>query len=75
MFQFLPDDKLYSLGKFTTDQPLMSGWALGQQYLKDSNIGVVAKLGKGKIIAIGPEITNRVQCHGTFKMLFNQLYD
>lgn len=75
VFQFLPNDKLYSLGRFTTDQPLVSGWALGQQYLKDSNIGVVAKLGKGKIIAIGPEITNRAQSHGTFKMLFNHLYE
>jgi len=74
VFQFQSTDKLYSLGKFTTDRPLLSGWAHGQEYLKDTHLGVVALLGKGKIVAIGPEITNRAQSHGTFKMLFNQLY-
>lgn len=74
VFKFQPNDKLYSLGKFTTDKPLLSGWAHGQEYLKDSYLGVVALMGKGKVVAIGPEITNRAQSHGTFKMLFNQLY-
>ncbi|TYR37347.1 peptidase [Sphingobacterium phlebotomi] len=74
VFQFQATDKLYSLGKFTTDKPLLSGWAHGQEYLKDTHLGLVALLGKGKIVAIGPEVTNRGQSHGTFKMLFNQLY-
>lgn len=74
VFQFQPTDSLYSLGKFTKEKTLLSGWAHGQEYLKDSHLGVVALMGKGKVIAIGPEITNRAQSHGTFKMLFNQLY-
>jgi hypothetical protein len=33
-----------------------------------------ANVGKGKLIAFGPEITFRAQSYGTFKVLFNQLY-
>lgn len=73
VFKFQPSSTLYSLGKITSEKPLLSGWAHGQEYLKDTNIGLVALLGKGKVIAIGPEITNRGQSHSTFKLLFNQL--
>lgn len=66
---------LYALGSITTDKPLLSGWAHGQHYLKGTSIGVAAKVGKGKLIAFGPEITNRAQSHATFKLLFNQLYN
>ena len=74
VFKLDASNKVYSLGKFSTDKPLLSGWAHGQQYLKDTHIGVAAEYGKGKIVAIGPEVTNRAQAHATFKMLFNQLY-
>ena len=42
-----------------------------------SNGGVVAieaKLGKGRVVLYGPEILQRAQPHGTFKLLFNALY-
>lgn len=74
VFRIGESGQVYSLGKISTDKPLLSGWAHGQHYLKDTHIGVVATLGKGKVVAIGPEITNRAQAHATFKMLFNQLY-
>ncbi|SEN26647.1 Zinc carboxypeptidase [Chitinophaga rupis] len=59
---------------FPTDKPLHSGWAWGQQYLKDGVAAFVAPVGKGKLYAFGPEITFRGQSHSTFKLLFNQLY-
>jgi len=59
---------------FATDKPLHSGWAWGQAYLKDGVSAFVASVGKGKLYAFGPEITFRGQSHGTFKLLFNQLY-
>ncbi len=74
VFSFQNSDNLYSLGSITSSNSLLSGWAHGQEYLKDVNIGLVASIGKGKLIAIGPEVTNRAQSHGTFKLLFNQLY-
>ncbi|SDP49277.1 Zinc carboxypeptidase [Mucilaginibacter sp. OK268] len=59
---------------FSTDKPLRSGWAWGQAYLKDGIAAFVAPVGKGVLYAFGPEITFRAQSHGTFKLLFNQLY-
>jgi len=59
---------------FATDKPLHSGWAWGQAYLKDGVAAFVASVGKGKLYAFGPEIAFRGQSHGTFKLLFNQLY-
>jgi len=59
---------------FATDKPLRSGWAWGQAYLKDGVAAFVAPVGAGKLYAFGPEITFRAQPHGTFKLLFNGLY-
>jgi len=59
---------------FATDKPLHSGWAWGQAYLKDGVAAFVAPVGAGRLYAFGPEITFRAQPHGTFKLLFNGLY-
>ncbi|PWV48405.1 M14 metallopeptidase family protein [Chitinophaga sp. S165] len=59
---------------FSSTTPLHSGWAWGQKYLKDGVAAFVAPVGTGKLYAFGPEITFRGQSHGTFKLLFNQLY-
>lgn len=60
---------------FTDATPLRSGWAWGQAYLRDGITGFEAQIGKGKLVAFGPEITFRAQTHGAFKLLFNQLYE
>jgi hypothetical protein len=59
---------------FGEEEPLRSGWAWGQAYLKNGITAFEAEIGKGKFYAFGPEITFRAQSHGTFKMLFNGLY-
>jgi hypothetical protein len=59
---------------FGKDNPLKSGWTWGHYYLQDKVTGFMANVGKGKLYAYGPEITFRAQSHGTFKLLFNQLY-
>jgi len=59
---------------FADDHPLRSGWAWGQAYLRDGVTAFVATVGQGKLYTFGPEITFRAQTHGTFKLLFNQLY-
>jgi len=59
---------------FATDKTLRSGWAWGQSYLKDGVAAFSATVGKGTLLAFGPEITFRAQTHGTFKLVFNQLY-
>jgi hypothetical protein len=59
---------------FPNDKPLRSGWAWGQKYLKDDVTAFQAQIGKGNLYVFGPEITFRGQSHGTFKLLFNELY-
>ncbi|GAB3274945.1 M14 family metallopeptidase [Larkinella harenae] len=78
VFKLAPDAVAKGLVKplawFATDKPLRSGWAWGQAYLQDGVAAFMAPVGAGKFYAFGPEITFRAQAHGTFKMLFNQLY-
>ena len=58
---------------FDSPAPLRSGWAWGEHYL-DGGIAIAeARVGKGRVILSGPEITFRAQPHGTFKFLFNAL--
>jgi hypothetical protein len=58
---------------FDTDRPLRSGWAWGQEYLKDGVAAAEAPVGRGRLLLFGPEITFRAQPHGTFRLLFNAL--
>jgi hypothetical protein len=59
---------------YETATPLKSGWAWGQQYLKDGVAIAEAQIGQGTLYLFGPEILFRAQPHGTFKFLFNGLY-
>lgn len=59
---------------FDTAEPLRSGWAWGQENLKDGVAAVEARVGRGRLFLFGPEILNRGQPHGTFKFFFNGIY-
>jgi hypothetical protein len=59
---------------FPTDTPLRSGWAWGQQHLKDAVIALEARVGRGRLLLFGPQVTFRAQSHGTFRFLFNSIY-
>jgi hypothetical protein len=79
VFNIAPDaiatGKVKPLAWFDSGKPLRSGWAWGQAYLKDGVAAFMAPIGAGKLYAFGPEITFRAQAQGTFKFLFNQLYE
>jgi hypothetical protein len=62
------------LAWFDTDAPLRSGWAWGQEHLDGGLAMAQAKVGSGNLFMFGPEITNRGQPHGTFKLLFNGIF-
>ena len=66
--------KIKPLMWFDSATPLRSGWAWGQAYLQDGVTAFQASVGKGRLFAFGPEIAFRAQTHGTFKLIFNQLY-
>ena len=78
VFNLLPNatatGEITPLAWFASDKTLRSGWAFGQSYLQQAVAAFEAKVGKGKLMVYGPEITFRGQTHSTYKMLFNQLY-
>jgi hypothetical protein len=68
------DGSVKPIAWYATDKPLRSGWAWGQAYLRNGVAAFVANVGPGKLYAFGPEITFRAQTYGTFRLLFNELY-
>jgi hypothetical protein len=63
-----------AIGWYDSDKPLRSGWAWGQQYLKDGVGAIEADFGQGKLFLFGPELTFRSQPHGMFPLVFNGIY-
>ncbi|RZK49070.1 MAG: peptidase [Pedobacter sp.] len=57
------------------NKSLRSGWVWGESYLEDGVAAFEAQVGKGKVYAFGHQITFRSQTHGTFKWMFNALYN
>jgi hypothetical protein len=78
VFHIAPDAQtagsIKPLAWFASEKTLRSGWAWGQAYLKDGIAAFAATVGKGTLFAFGPEISFRAQTHGSFKFIFNQLY-
>jgi hypothetical protein len=77
VLQLAPDSTLRGVKPvswFDAKEPLRSGWAWGQHHLEGGTAAVEARVGKGKVFLIGPEITFRAQPHGTFKLLFNGIF-
>jgi zinc carboxypeptidase len=77
VFRLAPEAALkgiHPVAWYPSATTLRSGWAWGQNYLKDGTAIVDANVGKGKLFLLGPEVTFRAQPHGTFKFLFNGIY-
>jgi hypothetical protein len=63
-----------SIGWFSGNDSVASGWAWGSQYLSGGTAIAEAKVGEGSVTLLGPEVTFRGQPHGTYKLLFNGVY-
>lgn len=59
---------------YSEADPLRSGWAWGQAMLNGSDAVLDITDGAGKVFVLGPEVTQRGQSYGTFKLFFNGLY-
>ncbi len=62
------------LAWYDTEEPLVSGWAWGQEHLSGGASMIEASIGTGKLFLFGPKITFRSQSHGTFPLLFNAIH-
>ena len=65
------DSGLRQVGWFDGEDPLLSGWAWGQEYLRGGVVVIEADFGLGNLFLFAPNITYRGQSHGTFPFLFN----
>ncbi|MEO5800598.1 MAG: M14 metallopeptidase family protein, partial [Gemmatimonadales bacterium] len=77
VFRFLPGAEAKGVKRiawFAEPEPLKSGWAIGQGYLRDGIAMASATVGQGTAYLYGPEILFRAQPQGTFRFLFNVMY-
>lgn len=77
VFQFKPvvpgDNSIKVVAWFASEKSLRSGWALGQELLKDKAAMLDVSVGKGKLALFGPEVNFRGQSHASFKLIFNAI--
>jgi hypothetical protein len=59
---------------YSDADPLRSGWAWGQRALQGTDAVLDISDGGGKVFILGPELAQRGQSYGTFKLFFNGLY-
>jgi hypothetical protein len=75
IFQYTgPDSRLSTISWFDSTTPLISGWAIGQDKLKDMVPLIQAQIGDGMLFLFGPDIDFRAQPHGSYKLIFNGIY-
>jgi hypothetical protein len=72
VFNIAPDSPdTRAVGWFSGTDLELSGWAWGQEYLNGGAPFVAAKVGDGKVMLLGTDVTFRAQPASTFKLLFN----
>jgi len=76
-FEIIPsadNDKYEIVASYPEREIMESGWLIGEEKLKKKAAMVVARVGKGRIVLYGFRPQHRGQTHGTYKLLFNNLY-
>jgi hypothetical protein len=76
-FEILPsadNDKYEIVASYPEREIMESGWLIGEEKLKKKAAMVVARVGAGRIMLYGFRPQHRGQTHGTYKLLFNNLY-
>ncbi len=77
VWRLLPDAAakgVTPIARYTAATPLRSGWAIGQDYLKDGVAMAQATVGQGTVYLYGPEVLFRAQPAGTYRLVFNTFY-
>ena len=56
------------------DDMVASGWLLGDEFLRNQANVIYFNVGRGSAITIGSQVAFRTQTRGTFKLLFNAIF-
>jgi hypothetical protein len=68
------NDRISVVARYHDRDLLRGGWLDGEKHLAGMPALLDVEYGKGRIAMIGFRAQNRAQAHGTFKVLFNALY-
>jgi hypothetical protein len=65
----------FSVARYASADPLLSGWLLGGQYLNGTSAIAVEPVGKGRIVLFGFRPQDRALSEVTYKLFFNALLE
>jgi len=63
-----------SVARYSSLNPILSGFLLGEKYITNRTALADISLNKGRVILIGFRVQNRAQTWNTYKLLFNSIY-
>ncbi|MCH7871112.1 MAG: peptidase M14 [Planctomycetes bacterium] len=63
-----------TVASYSDNVVLLSGWILGDEYVRGRTAVAEVKYGEGQIVLLGFRVQHRGQPHATFKFLFNAIY-
>lgn len=75
VFRLLPSSQeVKAVAVYGSENPLRSGWLLGEDYLKEKVAMADILVAKGRVILYGFRVQHRAQTHGTYPLLLNATF-
>ena len=74
-YRLKPDAQSQVVSRFPDTDVLASGWLLGEQFVKGQADIITHRVGKGTVVTYGTEVGFRTWDRGSFKLLFNGMYN
>ncbi|MFO1076152.1 MAG: M14 metallopeptidase family protein [Planctomycetota bacterium] len=68
-----PAAKIDVVARYRGEDTLLSGWAIGEEFLVGKAAVLCAHVGRGRVVLYGANVTYRGQPVGTFKLVFNAI--
>lgn len=69
------NDRVKVVASYVDRDVLYSGWLLGESVIASKAAMVAVQHGKGQVVMVGFRPQHRSQAHGTFKLLFDTLFN
>jgi hypothetical protein len=66
-----PNARIDVVARYRARDTLLSGWAIGEDFLLGKHAVLCAHVGKGRVLLYGADVTYRGQPLGTFKLFFH----